>query len=88
MAILTASFGGALTVASVSTTQRTLPIYSVETSKKEVALTFDCAWGADDIGEIVNVLNENEISATFFVVGDWADKYPEAIKLLKKKLIV
>lgn len=27
-----------------STSKRLLPIYSVETAEKKVALTFDCAW--------------------------------------------
>ena len=29
-----------------------LPIYSVESIEKKVAITFDCAWGADDIPQI------------------------------------
>ncbi len=59
-----------------------LPIYSVETSEKKVALTFDCAWGADDITSIIDILEENEVQATFFTVGDWVDKYPDAVKAL------
>ena len=61
---------------------RLLPIYSVETPEKKVALTFDCAWGADDIPDIINTLEANEVEATFFVVGDWVKKYPEAVKAL------
>lgn len=61
---------------------RLLPIYSVETSEKKVALTFDCAWGADDIPDIIDTLESNEVEATFFVVGDWAKKYPDAVKAL------
>lgn len=66
----------------VSNANRILPIYSVETDKKQVGLTFDCAWGADDIKDIINTLNKNGVKATFFVVGDWIDKFPEAVKLL------
>lgn len=61
---------------------RLLPVYSVETEDKKVAITFDCAWGADDIPNIVETLNTNNVNATFFAVGTWVDKYPEAIKLL------
>lgn len=32
------------TVIETANTKRLLPIYSVETDKKVVALTFDCAW--------------------------------------------
>jgi len=31
-------------VVETATTNRLLPIYSVETNEKVVALTFDCAW--------------------------------------------
>ncbi len=61
---------------------RLLPIYSVETPEKKVAITFDCAWGADDISTIIDILEENEIKATFFTVGDWVDKFPDAVKAL------
>ena len=32
------------TVVETSSSNRLLPIYSVETNEKVVALTFDCAW--------------------------------------------
>lgn len=61
---------------------RLLPIYSVETPEKKVALTFDCAWGADDIPDIIDILESNGVEATFFTVGDWVKKYPDAVKAL------
>ena len=69
-------------ILEVSNSNRLLPIYSVETDAKQVALTFDCAWGADDIEEIVSILSNNEVSATFFMVGDWIEKYSDAVKIL------
>lgn len=60
--------------------KRLLPIYSVQTEEKKVALTFDCAWGASDIPEILETLKNNNVKATFFMVGDWMRKYPEAVK--------
>ena len=79
IAILTASFGGALTVASVSTTQRKLPIYSVETNEKKIAITFDAAWSADDTDELIEILEKHNAKATFFCVGDWVRTNPDAI---------
>ena len=79
MAILTASFGGALTVASVSTTQRKLPIYSVETNEKKIAITFDAAWSADDTVELIEILEKHNAKATIFCVGDWIRKNPDAV---------
>ncbi|MBQ9314047.1 MAG: polysaccharide deacetylase family protein [Clostridia bacterium] len=65
-------------------TDRLLPIYSVETSEKKVAITFDCAWGADDIPSIINTLESNDVVATFFTVGTWVDKFPNAVKNLSE----
>ena len=58
----------------VANSKKLLPIYSVETDKKQVALTFDCAWGADDISAIIETLNKYNVKATFFTVGDWVKK--------------
>lgn len=57
-----------------------LPIYSVKTNEPKVALTINCAWNADDIDNILETLKSHEIKVTFFMVGDWVRKYPEAVK--------
>jgi polysaccharide deacetylase family sporulation protein PdaB len=59
-----------------------LPIYSVACEDKKAAITFDCAWGADDIPDILNTLNKEDVKATFFIVGQWAEKHSEAVKLI------
>lgn len=61
-------------------TGKMLPIYKVKTDEKKVALTMNCAWNADDIDKILEVLKNNDVKITFFMVGDWIDKYPEAVK--------
>ena len=68
------------TIATSSTNEKYLPIYKVQTEEKEVALTMNCAWNADDIDKILEVLEENNIKITFFMVGDWVEKYPDAVK--------
>ena len=60
--------------------QKELPIYSVQTEENKVALTMNCAWNADDIDSILETLSEQNVKITFFMVGDWVDKYPEAVK--------
>lgn len=62
-----------------------IPIYSVETDEKKCAITFDCAWGADDIPHILEILDQYEAKATFFIVGLWAEKYPDMVKLMDQK---
>ena len=61
---------------------RKLPIYCVQTDKKQVAISFDAAWGNDDTQTLIDILKEYNVPATFFVVGAWVDKYPESVKAL------
>ena len=65
-----------------SGTTRQLPIYSVQKDDKAVALTFDAAWGNEDTNDLIDILDRYDIKATFFVVGQWVDKYPESVKAL------
>lgn len=64
--------------------QKSLPIYSVNTTEKKVALTLNCAWNADDIDLILQTLKKYNVRITFFMVGDWVDKYPEQVKKISK----
>lgn len=61
-------------------TARQVPIYSVQTAEKKVAISFDAAWGADKTSKIIEICKENGIGATFFLVGFWIEKYPEKVK--------
>jgi polysaccharide deacetylase family sporulation protein PdaB len=63
---------------------RSLPIYSVEREDNIISLTFDCAWGSDDIPEIMEILKDKNVKATFFIVGQWAEKYPEKVIMISK----
>ena len=69
-------------VVGVSASQRSLPVYSVERSDKWVALSFDAAWGNEDTQTLIDILDRYGVHTTFFVVGDWVDKYPESVKAL------
>ena len=61
---------------------RLLPIYSVENSKKQVAITFDAAWDDSGLDDIMKVLKKHSAASTVFAVGEWVDKYPDAVRKL------
>ncbi len=65
---------------SVVTSKRKLPIYSVDTDEKKIAITFDAAWTNQDTDHIIQILKKHNAKATFFIVGDWAEKFPESVK--------
>ena len=69
-------------VVSAAATKRQLPIYCVQRDQKMVAISFDAAWGNEDTQQLIDILGQYQIKATFFVVGDWVDKYPESVKAL------
>ena len=75
---------GAFTV-FMGGTVRKLPIYSVETEEKKIAISFDCAWGTEHTDEILDVLERENVRATFFMVEFWAEKYPEYVKKIDEK---
>lgn len=85
-AVLTASLGasGAAGV-FFGTSTRKIPVYCVERGEDEekvIALTFDAAWGADKTRGIIEILQEYDADATFFLVGFWMDKYPDEVKAI------
>ena len=57
-----------------------LPIYSVVTDKKQVALSFDAAWGNEDTEIILDILKKYNLHVTFFMTGGWVESYPEDVK--------
>lgn len=79
---------GALLISQVSygvkavggkVSERKLPIYSVETDEKKIAITFDAAWGNSDTDKLLNILKKHNAKATFFFTGDWVSRYPDDV---------
>lgn len=78
-------FGIAFSVTTRDTVEtaaatKELPIYNVATEEKKVAFTMNCAWEADDIDSILETLSKHNCKITFFMVGDFVKKYPDAVK--------
>lgn len=61
---------------------RLVPIYCVDREEKQVAISFDAAWGGDKTAEIIEILQEYDCGGTFFLVGFWVDKFPEMVKAI------
>lgn len=76
--------GVTVAVTSVKTraADRRVPVYSVERDDKKIALTFDAAWENSNTGELIDILDDGGAEATFFVTGDWCDRYPDDVKKL------
>ena len=62
--------------------KKPLPVYNVARDDNKVAISFDAAWGDEKTEEILRILDERDITTTFFLVGYWVDAYPEDVKLI------
>ena len=43
---------------------------------------FASPWGNEDTQQLIDILAKHNVKVTFFVVGEWVDKYPESVKAL------
>ena len=43
----------------------------------QISLTFNVDWGREYIPSILDILEEKNVKATFFLTGNWAEKNPE-----------
>ncbi len=82
LAVLCALYLGPLqeNATAVVATKKVLPIYSVERSDRVITVSFDASWGGDKTLKILDLLDQYNAKATFFLVGIWVDKYPELVK--------
>ena len=69
-------------IVGAAATTRQLPIYCVQRDQKMLSISFDAAWGNEDTQQLIDILARYGVKATFFVVGEWVDKYPESVKAL------
>ncbi|MGN0960709.1 MAG: polysaccharide deacetylase family protein [Christensenellales bacterium] len=74
--------GGASASVFFGYAPRLVPIYCVDTEEKKVAISFDTAWGADKTLDIIRILDEYNVNATFFMVGFWVEKYPDMVEAI------
>lgn len=57
-----------------------LPVYEGNTDRPEVSLTFNVAWGEEEVPKILAILKETKVTATFYFVGTWVKQFPELVR--------
>ena len=55
------------------------PIYKGNIEKKEASLTINVVWGDEYIEPILEILEKENVKATFFIGGSWAEKNKELL---------
>ena len=65
--------------------QGVLHMFDIETKERVIALTFDDGPWEETTEQILDILDENDAKATFFVLGAHVDKGPEMAALVKRE---
>ncbi|RIV29347.1 polysaccharide deacetylase [Alicyclobacillaceae bacterium I2511] len=56
------------------------PIYRGPDAERSASLMFNVSWGEAYIPDILRILRQTGVKATFFVDGRWVEKYPNLVK--------
>ena len=71
-------------IAVFNTSEGPRALSKVITNKKQIALTFDIGWGDTRLKQIMSILKEKDVNATFFVTGEWASIHQDCINEMKE----
>ncbi|WP_273853999.1 polysaccharide deacetylase family sporulation protein PdaB [Guptibacillus spartinae] len=61
-----------------------LAVDQVKSDDKRLALTFDISWGETKAVPILDELKQNNVKASFFISGAWAERHPEIVEQITK----
>lgn len=65
---------------TVPTMKNYEPIYQGSDEHKKVALICNVVWGEEFLPDMLKTLEEEKVNITFFVGGQWAEKFPDLLK--------
>lgn len=60
------------------------PIRQGFTKDKQIALTVNVVWGEEYLPQMLEIMRQNEVKATFYVGGQFAEKFPKLVKAIAK----
>lgn len=49
-----------------------------------IGLTFNISWGEEKVFDILKLLEKNDVQATFFVSGEWAERHPDILEKISE----
>jgi peptidoglycan/xylan/chitin deacetylase (PgdA/CDA1 family) len=55
------------------------PVYRGRTDGRRAALMFNVAWGNEVLPGLLDELDRAGVKATFFILGEWANRFPELL---------
>ncbi|WP_449353936.1 polysaccharide deacetylase family protein [Virgibacillus natechei] len=61
------------------------PIYRGHPEKDMVSFLINVSWGTEHIPDILNILKDNNVKATFFLEGQWAQENAEFVEMIDEQ---
>ncbi|GAB3794874.1 polysaccharide deacetylase family protein [Virgibacillus kimchii] len=61
------------------------PIYRGNPEKDMVAFLINVSWGTEHIPDILNILKEHKVKATFFIDGKWAQSNSDYVRMIDEQ---
>lgn len=61
------------------------PVYQGSGKEKKVALTFNVVWGEEYVPQLLEALKKNNVPASFFIGGQWAEDFPALTKQIAQE---
>ena len=69
---------------SVFSGDKTVALSKGDANESNIALTFNISWGEEKVFDILEQLEKNQVQATFFVSGEWAERHPNIVKKISE----
>ncbi|MFB4158750.1 polysaccharide deacetylase family protein [Geomicrobium sp. JSM 1781026] len=62
-----------------------VPFYRANDQKPMVAFIINVAWGNEHLPDMINTLNEKDVTATFFLDGSWVKSQPRLARMIQEE---
>lgn len=59
-----------------------MPVFYVKVKEPKLALTFDISWGTRTLPKVLEILQKEQVKATFFLSGPWANRHQDLVKAI------
>jgi peptidoglycan/xylan/chitin deacetylase (PgdA/CDA1 family) len=69
-------------VITITIPENAVAVYRGNPNRRMVALTFDATYGDNQTYELLEILRNNNIKATFFLSGIWLINYPQLARAI------
>lgn len=71
-------------VISVFSKEESVALTKGNEDLEDIALTFNISWGEERVESILEVLDKEDVQATFFVSGEWAERHPAILEAISE----